>query len=362
MTKRQNRFAWLPVTAIGELVGDVDIAALERSVHAVVMRHEALRSRLVRVGLGDNDSTLFVVDDDKRRFPQLEVREACSAGEARNEVQTFHNEYDNDAFAPLLPVRALLVCYPREVAHHNGVRATNALLYVSTNHAVSDGWSQQLLYNDLVAAYNNDGVFPKDRPKPARRYCEFLAWHNDQVARLADDPKVQAHIRQYAAATRLPSRWPTVCGTDKVVDTLFETGSLLHTDEVAIISAASVAAVKARLRGDVADFGRASLPSVLLAAYVTALGDAQLGRSVVLQYSHTGRIGQPDLAETYGQLATDMNVIVPASAEPEQQQLGAFISRVHNAVVNSLSLGSVVPYSLAYRASDGRHPLPPQFN
>lgn len=355
MSSHQKHFTWLPVTAVGDLAGDLDVDALRRAVDAVVDRHEALRCRLVRVPLGYNDQrTLVVVDDCEERRPRLEIRDAPDSEAARREVQAYHDAYDNDAFEQRPLFRALLVRYPGAGNGHGP--ATNGVLYVSTNHAVSDGWSQQLLYNDLVAAYN-------DGPRavaPARRYCEFLAVHNDEVGRLASDPRVEAQRREYSAAARLPSQWPTVC--DDIATTLFETGALLHSDEIAIVSAEHVEAIETALRVSATDFGRATLPSACTAAYVAALEEAELGRAALLQYSHTGRIGKPELAETYGQIATEMNVIVPSGFSGDL--VGPFVARVHTAVVHGLSLAAV-PYALAYRDMAGRGrrlPLPPQFN
>lgn len=370
MSRSQTYFTWLPVTAIGDLIGDIDVEALKRAINVIVRRHEALRSRLVRVQLdGDNDRTLFIVDDDDSRYPKLEVRDVGNAMEARRETQAYHDEYENNAFASQSPFRALLVRYPSvaaTLASANGHQASmNGVLYVSINHAVSDGWSQQLLYNDLVTAYNNNGYFPGNRSEPARRYCDFLAWHNEEVARILNEPAVVIQNRNYASASRLPSLWPTLCPRDEVEDVLFASGSLLHNDLMAVVAAPRVAALEAKLRSEAPNLGRASLPSVVLAAYLVALGDVKMGKAVAVQYSHSGRIGHPDLAETYGQLATDMNVVIPCTPTHNgaARLLGPFISNVHKAVLHSFNL-AFVPYSIAYRtASNGkRTALPPQYN
>lgn len=371
MSRKQKYYTWLPVTAIGDLVGDLDVEALERAITAVVGRHEALRSRLMKVPFDDlSIRTLFAVDNNPCRYPRLIVRDAGSAEDARRAVQAFHDEFENDAFSADPPFRALLVRYPsaprqEHEASKQSFVARNGVLYVSTSHAVSDGWSQQLLYNDLVAAYNNNGSFPTDRAEPARRYCEFLVGHNEEVAKRSGEAAIEKQLENYVKATKLPSRWPTVCSADVIVDTLFESGSLLHSDFVSVIDAARLSAIEAKLQHSSTDLGRASLPSLVLAAYVAALGDAQFGSAVAVQYSHTGRIGHPELTETYGQLATDMNVVIPpADTSSAMPQLGPFIENVHKSVVRSLSLASV-PYSLAYRATldrQGRAALPPQFN
>ncbi|MEO0445876.1 MAG: condensation domain-containing protein, partial [Verrucomicrobiota bacterium] len=128
----------------------------------VVERHEALRSTLVRA---DDDTTLLTVRTQRSKWPRLEVRAAEDGESARAAAQAFHDAHDNDPFrygAPLF--RALLVTYPR-----------GGVLYVGANHAVADGLSHQILYSDLVAAYNGEPLPPVDR-----RYLDFLAWHADR--------------------------------------------------------------------------------------------------------------------------------------------------------------------------------------
>mmetsp|Transcript_8285 Transcript_8285/g.12633 ORF Transcript_8285/g.12633 Transcript_8285/m.12633 type:complete len:2241 (-) Transcript_8285:2023-8745(-) len=339
MCREKPFFTWLPVTAVGELVGRIDVDALRRAIDAVVERHEALRSKLVRI---DNDTTIMYVQGDKKKWPQLEVKQASSADEARSIAQTSHDEYTNDPFSRLF--RALLIQFPG-----------GGVLYVSTNHAVSDGLSHQILFLDIVSSYNNGGA---SLPPPERRYCAFLVYHaENDWTRYTDADAVAKQRVAYAEADRLPSSWPTK--TAAVAETLFATGALLHSDQSLIVSSDLVSGLEKELK-----LNQISLPSAVLAAYGKVLDNldnlnntlTSSQRPRVVQYSHSGRIGHPELRHTYGQLATDMNIFLPANTNSKN-----FVSQVHNAVLEGLRLAAV-PYALAYRDAGTCLPLPPQYN
>jgi len=364
------KFTWLPVTVVGELRGALDVEALSAAVDAVVDRHEALRCRIVRAPAalsrvakgGDapyasdipEEQSFFVVDGASER-PRLLVEAAPTIALARARAQAFH-EVGNDCYASTPLFRVLLISANDDAEKH--------VLYVSTNHAASDGWSQQLVYNELVAAYNGG---PKALPYPAeaprRSYTDFLCWQDDLLARGAyDGPAAVAQRTTYLRSKRLPADWPVE--VPDAVSTLFSTGALLRSDESIIVSAETARLVGAALKGDAAAFGRASLPSTVLAAYVHAIGWLQRGEASVCQYSHSGRVGHAELNLTYGQLATDMNVIFDAQKSKETydiETLGGFVSAAHASVLEALRLAAV-PYAVAYRASSERRALPPQFN
>ena len=110
--------------------------------------------------------------------------------------------------------------------------------------------------------------------------------------------------------------------------------------------------------------GRASLPSAVLAAYAFALRWLPRDAASVVQYSHSGRVGHDELHRTYGQLASDMNVVLPPRPAGDGS-VGSFVAHVHASVLDALSLAAV-PYAVAYGAAkggpDAEAPLPAQYN
>ena len=133
-------YAWLPPTAVGLLEGPLHVEALEWALSRVVDAHDALRSRLVEVPGANKALVVFGVDEK----PRLEKRTATTVEEAKSMAQSFHDSTPNDPYESTSLLRALLVSTP---SHEH-------VLYLSCNHAVTDGWSHQVLYGELVRAYN----------------------------------------------------------------------------------------------------------------------------------------------------------------------------------------------------------------
>ena len=153
-----------PVTM--RLVGPLDLAALARSLNAVVARHESLR-------------TTFATRDGKPHqivHPELHVELpladlghlAASEREAearRIAVELAREPFDLSA-GPLLRARVLALA-PGE----------HWLLLVM-HHIVADGWSLAVLWDELVELYRafTAGREPALPPLPIQ-YADFAAWH-----------------------------------------------------------------------------------------------------------------------------------------------------------------------------------------
>jgi hypothetical protein len=342
-------YAWLPPTAVGKLVGKLDAGKLKLALDAVVDRHDALRCRLVDVP-GANRALVVVGADAK---PKLETAAADSVDAAVAACQAYYDADANDPFAARSLLRALLVA----------VDAETHVLFLACNHAVSDGWSHQVLYGELVLAYNAlvaGRPAAADLPAVPRSYGAFLGWQASLVSDGAyGGAAVVAQREAYAAARRLPD-WPRE--TPDAAETLFSTGALLRSDAMAVVDAATLGKLSAVLRGSAC--GRASLPSAVLAAYAYALRWLPRDAASVVQYSHSGRVGHDELHRTYGQLASDMNVVLPPRPAGDGS-VGAFVAHVHASVLDALSLAAV-PYAVAYGAAKGgpeaEAPLPAQYN
>ena len=304
----------------------MNVEALEWALSRVVEAHDALQSRLVEVPGANKALVVFGVDDK----PKILIKTAATVDEAKRMAQSFHDATTNDPYESTSLLRALLVSTP---SHEH-------VLYLSCNHAITDGWSHQVLYGELVRAYNarlqgSEAPFGhEERP--------YAAWLSEQPTSVNEGRK-----RRYARCARLPA-WPQL-GTASV---LFETGSLLRNAIAKVLPKEILDNVKRRLSP------KCSLPSVVLAAYAHALGRASRGEASVVQYSHPGRTKRD--RRTYGQLATDANVLLDDLSP--QPTVGAFAESVHRAVLEALS--NPTPYADDYVAcTNGREaPLPAQYN
>ncbi len=141
------------------LDGQLDPAALERSLSEVVRRHEPLRTRFVE---RDGQPWQEIVSPAPFSLPEIDLR-ALPADVRAGELARLGREEEARPFdlsrAPLL--RATLVRLDREA---------NAL-FLTLHHIVSDAWSDEILMRELAAAYAG-------RPLPGLpvRYADYARW------------------------------------------------------------------------------------------------------------------------------------------------------------------------------------------
>ena len=140
------------------LRGQLDIAALTQAFQALVQRHEALRTTFVE----QNGRTLQVI------HPQLAlaIERASVAVDAiglhvEQEIQRPFDLVDG----PLMRVKLL------------AVRADHHVLVITQHHIISDGWSMQIVVDELVRLYgaycvNGDAAL---HALPLQ-YADYAAW------------------------------------------------------------------------------------------------------------------------------------------------------------------------------------------
>ncbi|HEX5748967.1 MAG TPA: amino acid adenylation domain-containing protein [Archangium sp.] len=147
------------------LEGALDVAALERALHELVRRHEALRTTFhihqgqpVQVISADGSLPLQV--EDLRSLPSAE-REA----EARRRTTAHALRPFDLGRGPVL--RALLLRLDEQ----------QHVLVLTLHHIVSDGWSMGVLVREVAALYE---AFSQGRPSPLTelpvQYADYSAW------------------------------------------------------------------------------------------------------------------------------------------------------------------------------------------
>ncbi|MBO4207992.1 non-ribosomal peptide synthetase/MFS transporter [Micromonospora echinofusca] len=155
------------------LRGDLDVDLLRRAVTAVVDRHDVLRYRFPTT-----DDGVPRVEVDPVRPVEITVHDLGAAGAtpadreraARDRVAADAARPFDLRTGPLLRVTLLRLA----PADH--------VLLVATHHTVSDGWSTDVLADDLLAHYTayarNTGPHLPDLPI---RYGDYAAWQRDRV-------------------------------------------------------------------------------------------------------------------------------------------------------------------------------------
>ncbi|MBZ4423333.1 non-ribosomal peptide synthetase, partial [Myxococcus sp. RHSTA-1-4] len=150
------------------LSGALDIAALERALHALIARHESLRTTFatqdgeaVQLIHAPAQAPLPLVDlsplPDERR--EAEARRAFSE-EARRPFDL--------ARGPLLRTTLLRL------------QGSEHVLLLTMHHIVSDGWSTGVLVRELAAMYQAEvsGTSPSLPALPVQ-YADYAAWQRD---------------------------------------------------------------------------------------------------------------------------------------------------------------------------------------
>ncbi len=217
------------------VTGGIDLPALTAALAAVATRQQVLRWRIP-----DTDGTPHAVIDPPGPVPLtvLPVRpDELPARLAAGVARPF------DLAADTLWRVELFRLGPEE-----------HVLAVYAHHAVFDGWSQALLYDDLAAAYARAlGGEPADLPDLPATYGDYVAWRAERTARrgAADLAWWLDHLTGVPAVLQLPST------RERPAEQTYTSASLTATLDTA--STAEVAALAARLG--------ATPAAVLLAAF-----------------------------------------------------------------------------------------------
>jgi len=163
------------------LRGELDVAALQAAVDLVVARHESLRTTFVEVGAepkqrvhapGALPTDLDIVDYRRRaKTPADLTAELTRRGQAPLNLQT----------GPLFQMALYLL--PGDTYY----------LFCVMHHIICDGWSNNLLIEELMTAYQ---ALAEQQPVPLAplpiQYRDYAAWQTAQLA----TPEFEEH-RQY---------------------------------------------------------------------------------------------------------------------------------------------------------------------
>ncbi|WP_313600505.1 non-ribosomal peptide synthase/polyketide synthase [Pseudomonas sp.] len=141
------------------LRGQLDTPALERACLALVQRHEPLRTTFREAG----EQVWQVI------HPQagvaVEHQRVAPASLAHSVAQEIQRPFDL-VDGPLMRVKLLQV----DLDHH--------VLVITQHHIISDGWSMQVMVDELLALYQGQA------PLPALplQYADYAAWQRDWMA------------------------------------------------------------------------------------------------------------------------------------------------------------------------------------
>ncbi len=156
------------IPQVWQLIGDLNVDALSRSLNEVIRRHEILRTTFTTVG---GDPVQVVNEPPALSLTEIDLRE-LSPTDREAEVQRHSLAEAGEPFdltqGPLLRVRLLRI------------DEQERLVLFTTHHIVSDEWSQRILIQELSVLYE---AFVNERPSPlpalTTQYADFASWQHD---------------------------------------------------------------------------------------------------------------------------------------------------------------------------------------
>lgn len=140
-----------------KLKGHLDTSELERSISVLVSRHEALRTTFSEV---DGEPIQSVEPASDIRLTLVEASEKDALETARSIAQ---EPFD---FSSGTPIRFSLLQLNTE----------ESWLLVVVHHIIADGWSLNIIQNELVQAYSRD---EKALPVLPVQYPDFARWQRN---------------------------------------------------------------------------------------------------------------------------------------------------------------------------------------
>jgi amino acid adenylation domain-containing protein len=161
------------------ITGLLDAAVLERAINEIIRRHESLRTT---IAIRDGEPVQVVAQALNLSLPVIDISgEPPELREAR--AQTLASELARQPFdlarGPLLRLRLLRLS------------AQDHILAIPIHHSVADGWSLDILQNELAALY---AAFAQGEPSPLAelpiQYADFTLWQRQQLQR----PELQRQL------------------------------------------------------------------------------------------------------------------------------------------------------------------------
>jgi non-ribosomal peptide synthetase component F len=308
------------------LRGALDVPALERAVHALVIRHEALRTRFVE----HQGRPRQVIEPPPATF-SLPVAELTIDEVGRWSATEISRPFDLEAGALFRVNLARLAS------------GEHALVMV-VHHIVADGWSSKMLATDLSLLYAAEtGVTGVELPALTVQAADYAAWQRGWLDG-AELERQMAYWREKLAglptvdfpADRIRPSQPTGAGA---------TAARRFADDLA-------AAARGYTRAE-----QVSFLAVLQAALLTVLHRYTGQQDLVIGSIFTGRT-RPEIEPVVGFFANTLVLRTDIGGEPSFAEL---VHRSHDTVLNATE-HQEVPFGLIVDALQpervaGRNPL-----
>lgn len=174
------------------LSGELDVAALERSIDAIIARHETLRTKFVAV---DGEPFQFVSSTATATLEVFDLTPFAEA-EAERELKRLMTAVAERCFdlASDYPIRASLL----------KLSGDDHVLLVTMHHIISDAWSVSIFTHELSSfykAFTTNGA--AELPELPIQYSDFANWQRNWLQGDALREQLAYWVSQLAGAAKL---------------------------------------------------------------------------------------------------------------------------------------------------------------
>ncbi|WP_331741981.1 amino acid adenylation domain-containing protein [Streptomyces sp. NBC_01006] len=312
------------------LRGRLDQPALERALTRITERHEVLRSVLRADGEGGVQAVVLPATP-------VAVRTVDAPGEAGEELVRRAGRIAAEPFD--LAAGPLLRC---TLLHGAG---DARLLVLAMHHAVSDGWSLQVLIRELVELYGAQAEGREPRlPELPVQYADYALWQSQWLS----SPAAAAQLEHWRG--RLDGAVLADLATDRPRPARSDFSGAHARFEVGAAAGARIGALADRLRTTPFTVAMAAFAAVL--ARFTGQDDLVVGTPVA------GR-GRAETAALAGFFVNTLPVRIDLSGDPSLEEL---VGRMHGEVLDARA-NAEVPFDhlveelRPQRDAGGRTPL-----
>jgi amino acid adenylation domain-containing protein/non-ribosomal peptide synthase protein (TIGR01720 family) len=321
-------------TGIGlRLSGPLDAEALRVALQALVDRHESLRTTFATVD-GHGVQVVAASGEIPQSTVDLSTVDPVEQGDAVEHILARELSRPFDLWhGPL--TRALLV----------RLAADDHVLLLSQHHIVTDGWSVEILVDELTELYRA-AVHHQDRlqlPELPIQYADFAAWHRES----ASDPVMDHHLEYWKG--QLADLAVLDLPTDRPRPPARTTAGAIHRRELS-----------AQLVDGLTQVGQAqgaTLFMALVAAVQVLLSRYCNERDVAVGTVTSGR----DRAELEGLVGFFVNTLVLRSRVEPTERFADFLATVRETVLDAFAHDEIpfdsIVQALAPRRDPSRTPL-----
>ena len=172
--------------------GPLDVAALERALNEVVVRHESLRTIIRQI---ESEPVQIITSPPAFYLPKFDLRNVPEAQRETEAQLLLTNEARrpfNVEGGPLFRATLLLIS------------AEEHILLLTMHHIISDGWSIGILVRELIELYETFVLSRLSRLAHLPvQYVDFAVWHREWLQGDVLDKSVSYWKKQLAGAPSL---------------------------------------------------------------------------------------------------------------------------------------------------------------